>query len=205
MNGLQIIKTVTDSLAFDEILRLEIEKSASGASEQRNIDPKQIISGNGMVDMTQYTVPAYIADRLNEIPNPDRNGLILLWSYNIHRIFRGREEGIHEFLRHIYQVGEIQYSTAVKKGKKRKEQEDEVQITLEMMNLAPVRPASMSNVSDSEYELLRRFVDQCMLPSLAAFQKRWTAMVLNKTIQFSHLALNLHKGVSEIRAITQSD
>jgi hypothetical protein len=204
MNGLQIIRAVTDSLSFEGLLRLELEKTASGASEQRNIDPKQITSGNGTVDGMQYTVPAQVADKLNEIPNPDRNGLILLWSYNIYRILDGRESGIMDFLRHLYNLGEIQYSMDSKRGRKRKDQEDEIQITLEMLKLPAERPSGMSNIDNSEYERLRRFVDQCMIPSLMAFQKRWSAMVLNKSIHFSHLALNLLKGVNEIRTINQS-
>jgi hypothetical protein len=205
MSGLQVIRSVVDSLSFDKMLRLDLEKTGAGTTEQRNIDPKQISNGSGAAEDLPCKIPAYVADRLNEIPNPDRNGLILFWSYQIHRIYSGRETSILDFLRHLYGLGEIQYSAPSRKPRKKDTEEMEFSITLETLDLPSSRPASMSNTSDSEYERLRRFVSECMLPSMASFQQRWAATVLNKTVDFPLLALNLLKGTREVRLMDQSD
>jgi hypothetical protein len=204
MNGLQVIRTVTDSISFDQMLRLDLERTGAGIIEQRNIDPKQISNGSSAAESLPCSVPAHIADKLNEIPNPDRNGLILLWSYQIYKIYSGREAGMMDFLNHLYSLGEIQYSTVVKKSRKQEADESDFTITLEKLNLPIARPESMSNTNDSEYERLRRFVSQCMLPSMAVFQQRWATTILNKNVNFTLLALNLLKGTREVSLVNQS-
>jgi hypothetical protein len=201
MNGLQVIRTVTDSISFDQMLRLDLERTGAGSVEQRNIDPKQISNGSSAAEGLPCSVPAQIADKLNSIPNPDRNGLILLWSYQIHKIYSGRESGMMDFLKHLYSLGEIQYSTMVKKTRKQEAEESDFTITLEKLNLPLARPESMSNTNDSEYERLRRFISQCMLPSMAVFQQRWATTILNKNVNFTLLALNLLKGTREVSLI----
>lgn len=210
MNGLDVIRGVVDTLKSEEVLRVEFEKQVSGSVEQRNIDPKQISSGSGTMESTPFSVPGLIANMLNEIPNPDRNGLILLWAYNIDKIYSGREVGMMDFIKHLYQLGEIQYSKGDrgKKGKKKKDEAsgatEAFDIKAEDMGLTTERPQSMSNTSDSEYERVVRFVNACMIPSIDSFQKRWSAGILYKTVNFKNLALNLLKGVREVMIINQS-
>lgn len=204
MNGLQVIRTVTDSISFDQMFRLDLERIGAGSIEQRNIDPKQISNGSNTTEGLPCSVPAHIADKLNEIPNPDRNGLVLLWSYQIHKIYSGREEGMMDFLKHLYSLGDIQYSTVLKKTRRQDVNEMDFTITPEKLNLPIARPESMSNTNDSEYERLRRFVSQCMLPSMAVFQQRWATTILNKNVNFTLLALNLFKGTREISLVNQS-
>jgi len=205
MNGFHVISTVTDALSFDEILRMDLQKTGGGSAEQKNIDAKQITNGGGTVEAMQYMVPAQMADKLNRIPNPDRNGLVLLWAYQLHRIFEGREEALGDFLQWLYARGEVQYGTAVKKGRKRQDDQVEFTITADSLGMSSTKPESMSNIGDSEYERLRRFVVQCMLPSMAAFQQRWAATLQNKTMNFQNLALNLRKGIREVALVSQSD
>jgi hypothetical protein len=211
MNGLDVIRGVVDTLKSEEVLRMEFEKQISGSTEQRNIDPKQISSGSGTMENTPYSVPGMVANLLNDIPNPDRNGLVLLWAYNIDKIYSGREDGMMDFVKLLYQLGEIQYSKGDKgkKGKKKKDEgssgaTDVFDIKAEDMGLTSMRPQSMSNTSDSEYERIVRFVNTCMIPSIDSFQKRWSAGILYKTVNFRNLALNLLKGVREVMIINQS-
>lgn len=214
-----IVRGVSDSLQFEEILRQKYnEELASESSEQRNIDPKQIETGSGTVEITGFMVPSSLADLLNETPNPDRNGLILLWSYNISKIFNHRPEPIALVLRHIYNLGEKSYSAASVssgsgRGRKKKDQQPPQGDTSEDVgfNIKPEdigftdrkRPESLMGISENEYEKLYRFVSVCMLPSIDAFQKRWSAGIINKTVNFQNIALNLFKGTREISLVIE--
>lgn len=204
MNGFEIVQRVNDSVQFDEVLRSEISKVSS--PEQRNIDPKMISNGSGTMEGKNFSVPSRIADKLNDIPNPERNGLNLLMSYYIFNILSGREQAIREFLHHLYQVGEVMYQGKEKgpaiRGKK-KDSTDDFIIRLEDIGLTETKPASLNSITPTEYERLRRFVSEGMLPGIEAFQRRWSAGIIYRSVNFRNLSLNLFKGVREIRMVNQ--
>lgn len=210
-----IVREVTNTIQFEELLRQRhIEEVEAESKEQKNIDPKQISTGSGTVDKIFFMVPSSIADSLNEIQNPDRNGLVLLWSYNLHKMFNGREEGMMAVIRHFYNLGEKSYSATTtsggtKRGRKKKETETSTTPTPteEVFNIKPddigfiskVVPSDMkASVSEVEYEKLYRFVSECILPSIDTFQKSWSAGIIYKSVNFRNIALNLLKGTREI-------
>jgi len=215
-----IVREVTDSIQFEEVLRQKyIEEVEAESREQKNIDPKQISSGSGTIEKTSFMVPSSIADSLNEIPNPDRNGLILLWSYNLHKIFNGREEGMMAVIRHLYNLGEKSYSAATtsggtKRGRKKKDQQQQDSgsgSSEEVFNIKSedigfvlkVVPSEMkTSVREVEYEKLYRFVTECFLPSIDTFQKSWSAGIIYKSVNFRNIALNLIKGTREISLLS---
>ena len=222
-----IVREVTNTIQFEEVLRQRhIEEVEAESKEQRNIDPKQISTGSGTVEKTYFMVPSSTADSLNEIQNPDRNGLVLLWSYNLHKIFNGREEGMMAVIRHFYNLGEKSYSAATtsggtKRGRKKKETESSSSSSSsssmitnpieEIFNIRPedigfmpkVVPSEMkTSVSEIEYEKLYRFVSECMLPSIDTFQKSWSAGIIYKSVNFRNIALNLFKGTREISLLS---
>jgi hypothetical protein len=205
MNGFEIVQRVNDFVQFDEVLRTEISKISS--PEQRNIDSKMISNGSGTMEGKTFNVPARFADKLNDIPNPERNGLNLLFSYYIFNILSGREQAIREFLYHFYQVGEVMYQGMEKgpvaRGRK-KDAPDGFVIRLEDIGLTESKPASLGSITPTEYERLRRFVSEGMLPAIEAFQRRWSVGVIYRSVNFRNLSLNLFKGVREIRVVNQT-
>lgn len=205
MNGFEIVQRVNDFVQFDEVLRTEITKVSS--PEQRNIDPKMISNGSGTMEGKNFSVPARFADRLNDIPNPERNGLTLLLSYYMFTILSGREQAIHDFLHYLYQLGEIMYQGGEKRPVTRGRKKDETQefvISLEDIGLTETKPTVLGSITPAEYERLRRFVSECMLPGIEAFQRRWSIGVIYRSVNFRNLSLNLFKGVREIRVVNQT-
>lgn len=206
MNGFEIVQRVNDFVQFDEVLRTEITKVSS--PEQRNIDPKMISNGSGTMEGKNFSVPARFSDKLNDIPNPERNGLNLLLSYYIFNIFSGREQAIQEFLHHLYTVGEVMYQGGEKilatRGKKKEDSAQGFVISLEDIGLTESKPALLDSITPVEYERIRRFVSECMLPGIEAFQRRWSIGVIYRSVNFRNLSLNLFKGVREIRVVNQT-
>jgi hypothetical protein len=208
MNGFDIIHRVVDSLQFEDVLREELSREST--PEQKSIDTKMISTGSGTMENTGYMVPARISDQLNVYPNPERNGLILLFSYHIDRILSGSELAINQFIQHLYTIGEIEYRNVeqpakVGRGRKRPEEDsDSSFISVDDIGLMEIKPEILSSISPTEYERLRRFVVECMLPGIKAFQRRWSAGVMYRSVNFRNFALNLFKGVREIRIVNQT-
>lgn len=208
-----IARDIYEDLQFEELLRKRFNEDLEAErTDQRNIDPKQISSGSGTVEISTFLVPRMISEALNDIPNPDRNGLVLLWSYNLHRMFGGREAGITSVIRHLYRLGERSYGaktvqTAVRKGRKPKEEvpeNPEFTIKPEDIGFTPSIPPGLRDVSQTEYERLLRFVTLCFLPSMDLFLRRWSSALVFKSINFENIALNLFKGVREIQYVSAS-
>jgi hypothetical protein len=209
-----IAREVSDDLQFEELIRARHnEELVAERTDQRNIDPKQIANGSGTVEMSSFTVPGIVAEALNDIPNPDRNGLVLLWSYNLHKLFNGREAGIMSFIRHIYRLGERSYGATPAKipgGKKGRKPRDETpeggEFSIKPIDIGftPSLPLDMRDVSQTEYEKLLRFVTLCFLPSMEQFLKRWSVGLVYKSINFQSIALNVFKGTREIRYVSAS-
>lgn len=209
-----LVRDISERLTFEDIIRKHFtEENDIRNREQRSIDPKQISSGAGVVDSPAYTVPAYISDKLNQINNPERNGLVLLWAYNIYKIFNGNQDQIDKLLSYIYQLGEMSYSAGAaiggaKRGRKRKEEKESVlpgqefNIKAEDLGFEPkLPPRFQDSMTTIQYEKLYRFVSECMLASIEAFQAKYSAGIIYKTINFKGLALNLHKATREVNLV----
>jgi hypothetical protein len=208
-----IVREVADDLRFEDLQRIRYnEDLASERSDQKNIDPKQISNGSGTVEVSTFMVPGIVAEALNDIPNPDRNGLILLWAYNIHKIFNGREAGMMSFVRHLHHLGERSYGAkavqpAPKRGRKPKDdfpEGSDFVIKPEDIGFPDSLPPGLRDVSQSEYERLSRFVALCFLPTMGQFLNRWSASLVFKSINFQNIALNLYKGIREIQYVSAS-
>jgi len=209
-----IAREVSDDLQFEDLLRTRYnEDLAAERTEQRNIDPKQISNGSSTMESSTFSVPGIVAEALNDIPNPDRNGLVLLWSYNLYKIFNGQETGIMSVIRHIHQLGERSYGAAPakvtggKKGRKPRDESPETSefsIKAENIGFTETMPPGLRDVSQTDYEKLLRFITLCFLPSLDQFLKRWSGALVYKSINFQSIALNLYKGTREIRYVSAS-
>lgn len=213
-----IAREALEGVQFDDILRKQsAEELEAERREQRNIDPAQIENGSGTIPPARSTfmVPNSVASSLNSIPNPDRNGLVLLWSYNLYKIFNGREEGILAVIRHLYGIGERSYSgrpeeQGIKRGRKKKDQERDGEASA-VFNIKPedigftqTPPSLMIPLmSEVEYARLLRFISDCMLPSIDSFQRGFSAGVIYKTVNFRNIALNLFKGTREISVVSR--
>lgn len=213
-----LARDIFDRLSFEDIVRKQYDEELELRSrEQRSIDPKQISTGSGVVENPSYMVPGYIAERLNQINNPERNGLIMLWAYNLYRIFNGNQNTIDFLIDYLYGIGDISYSAGAaiggaKRGRKRKEEKEivlptqEFNIKADDLGFTTNLPAEFKEkMTVIEYEKLYRFITQCMLPSIQAFQAKYSAGIIYKSINFKGLALNLHKAIREMATLSLSD
>ena len=201
MSAFTIIQGVSDSLQHRALLlNIREEEARQRVAEQKNIDDEQIRSGMGRITDTEYLVPYDVVRRLNEIPNPERNGLVLLWSYNIHRICGGDKEKMMDFITQVYQAGIVELEPEAsqseapapkQRGRKPKAASTAVEGKFEL------RRESMPNVTQVEYERLKAFSENCLIFGIKQ------SISERKRVDFYNLALNLLKGVREVD-ITQS-
>lgn len=201
MSAFTIIQGVSDSLQHRALLlNIREEEARQRVAEQKNIDDEQIRSGMGKITDTEYLVPYDVVRRLNEIPNPERNGLVLLWSYNIYRICGGDKEKMMDFITQVYQAGVVELEPEAsqseapapkQRGRKPKATSSAAEGKFEL------RRESMTNVTQVEYERLKAFSENCLIFGIKQ------SISERKRVDFYNMALNLLKGVREV-AITQS-
>lgn len=201
MSAFTIIQGVSDSLQQQAYLKsLREEEARQRVAEQKNIDDDQIRSGMGKITDTEYLVPYDVVRKLNELPNPERNGLVLLWAYNIYRICGGIKDKMMDFITQVYQAGIVELEPTAtqseapgpkQRGRKPKAASSEAEGKFEL------RKEAMPNVSQVEYERLKAFSENCLIFGIKQ------SISERKKVDFYNLAINLLKGVREV-SLTQS-
>lgn len=176
MNVLEIIGRDVQILTTESVIQERLRKRKN--LETKSIKTEQIQSGSGTLDASSpYYVPETEAELLNLPPNPDRNGIMYMWAFNLFKKFGTDLKPITEFC-------SLLTSQGIKEG--------EVQST--GLGIYDTKPSSMAVVTKEQYEKLRDFVRGCFIPTLNKLNEKQNSKNTNLEI----LALNLWKSYHDV-------
>lgn len=191
MNALEIIGNYVESEENYE-LQLKTQEEDTTGREVGNVRTEQIRTGEGIFADGVYPMPAELAERLNQYPNPERNGLVLYFAERLWRMV-GREEGKYmTILRFIHGLppgwkAELPKQKPEKEFGKKTEKESGT-------NSEEVD--GFEAFDQAEYEQVRRFISETMVSGIKKFKEKHSSQDF---IHFQNLALNLLAAGREIK------
>jgi len=175
MNALEV---VGNYIAEEEIygLQLKTHEEETTGREIMNIRTEQIRTGEGVFTDPRKLMNAELADRLNETPNPERNGLVLYLANELLEVV-GRDDSKYlTVLRFLYKGG-----TGTK---------------LSLPKPKPEGSEGFGAFSPREYQLLQKFISETLISGIMAFKAKHSSQ---DTIDFRNFALNMNVALFDIK------
>lgn len=191
MNALEIIGNYVESEENYELQLKNQEEDTSGR-EVGNIRTEQIRTGEGIFAEGMKPMNAELADRLNQYPNPERNGLILYFAEKLLEIV-GREDS--KYMTILRFLHGIPPGWKAELPKQRPEKEFGTNSEKES---GPVSEGveGFGAFDQAEYEQVRRFISETMVSGIKKFKEKHSSQDF---IHFQNLALNLLAAGREIK------
>lgn len=174
MNSLEIIGKYVEGEELYELQLKNQEEDTSGR-ETGNIRTEQIRTGEGIFAEGVNPMDEYLAETLNQIPNPERNGLVLYLADQLLGILSGEES---KFLT------VVQFLHSVPPGWK-----------VVLPKQKPSGSDGFGVFEQSQYEQVQRFISETMISGIKKFKEKHSSQ---DYIDFQNLALNLYVAQKEI-------
>lgn len=177
MNALEIVGRYVENEEYYD-LQLKNQEEDTTGREVGNIRAEQIRTGEGIFAEGMKPMDPDLADRLNQYPNPERNGLLLYFAERLWEMV-GREEGkFMTILRFLHGL------PSGWKADLPKQKPDE-------------GTDDFGVFEPTEYDQVRRFISETMVSGIKKFKEKHSSQDF---IQFQGLALNLLVASREIKA-----